>query len=527
MNRLERLLRSLRVITIPAAFALCVIADPAPRNLALAADEAKQETKDAKAPAENPAPDRVLLRSGKVVDGKILEETDSQITMTILVSGISAKTVYQKSDILEIKRGVNALPAKEVLASKSSEKPGLSKKDDKRDDTDAESAASEDDPTLTRLYVVELEGRFGFDIAKTTLVNLFEQADKELGDTVPGSGVMKDKTVIDPKKREQNIIVLKLKCSSDPRRDIFGVEDIVPVVKEQIVDRGRRVVMWVDQATGWSAVFPFISPDIYFTPEGRLGGVNDLDEFDIGDHLVNEKQISLRIGHAEGFLIKGGYSDHIPALRAMVRKQEWLYVRFEGGKPVYRQQELTEPDGYEWVLLSDDGDGDNEDESALVGNDMFLLEPDWAEKLGISDGTAEKLDDLAFRLGVQRHYKAIEKNKAQKAVEAWKTGVEEAVKNINPEERPGMRLGKLWRDFNDIPAGTDFDDRKRNRGRKVTLLRQIRAIVTQYAEIFDAEGQWRARLDVDLAKLAQEAEADARQNRSTNNNNNRGGGGGR
>lgn len=515
MKQLKRAFDPFRGLALPAAIALG-IALGAPT---LAREDAAPPTKE---PAANPAPDRVVLRSGKVVDGLILEETDAQITMNVVIGGMSAKTVYPKTDILEIKRGNNTKVPSDAVAVKTKETPSLKKKEDKKKDEAKDEAAVDDsDPSLTRLYVVNLEGRFGFDVAKTTLVNLFEEADKELNDTVPGSGVMEGKTVIDPSKRERNIIVLKIKCEANPRGDIFGVEDIVPVVKEQIIDRGRRVIMWVEQATGWAAVFPFISPDIYFTPEGRLGGINDLDEFDIGDHLVNEKQISLRIGHAEGFLIKGGYGDHIPALRAMVRKQEWLYVKFEGGKPIYLTRELEAKDGEGWVLLSDDGDGDNEDESALIGNDMFLLEPDWAEKLGISDGTVENIDDLAFRLGVQRHYTTIEKNKAQKAVEAWKDGIEDAFKNVNPRETEQARLGKLWRDLAEIPDGSDFNDRKKNRGLKVTLLRKIRSIVSTYAEVLDPTGDFRSNIDVQIAQLQQAAEADARQNRNNNTNNNR------
>ncbi|MBL8746032.1 MAG: hypothetical protein JNK58_06715 [Phycisphaerae bacterium] len=520
MNQLQRMMGLARGLTAPVLASLIVVAAASLCSPVSASDESKPASKSV-APT-NAAPDRVVLRSGKVVDGLILEETETQITMTVVVAGISAKTTYPKSDILEIKRGNNVKPADDaaVKAAETTTPAALEKPADTKPATDT--LAKDDDPDLTRLYLVKLEGRFGSDIAKTTLANLFSEADKELGDAVPGAGTMQGKTVVDPSKRDRNIIVLKLDTGSEGRSDLFKAEDIVPVVKEQIVDRGRRVVFWIQRATGWAAVFPFVSPDIYFTPDGRLGGVSDLDEFDIGDHLVNEKQISLRIGHAEGFLIKGGYGEHIPALHAMLRKQEWLYVKFEGGKPIYLERELEESDGDGWTLLSDDGAGDNKDESALSGNDLFLLEPDWAEKLGISDGTAATIDDLAFRLGVHRHYKTIEKNKAQKAVDAWKSGIADAIKDINPQQTEQRRLGRLWREINELPAGSDFDERKKSRGKKITLLRQIRSIISKYAEVFDADGTWRSRIDVDLAKLQQEAEEDARQNRSQNS-----GGGGR
>lgn len=517
--------RSLGMLT---AFTLALAALAAPSTL-LAADPApsipKDPAKKEKAAPDTTTPDRVVLRSGKIVDGRILEETDTQITMNVVVAGISAKTTYPKADILEIKRNVNPVVDKAVKASDSS-KADMVKKDaeKKAAEEPAPLAADEEDTNLVRLYVVELKGRFGFDISKTALTNLFIEADKELNDTVPGTGEMEGKRVVDPNRREKNIIVLKLECGSEPEfGSIFATENIAPVVKEQIVDKGRRVVFWIERATGGAAVFPFVSSDIYFTPEGRLGGVVDLDEFSSGDHMVDEKLISAYMAHAEGFLIKGGYQEHVAALRAMLRKHIWLLVRFEGGKPIYLDHEpKDEETSHEWTILSDDGDGENKDEAVLEGNDLFLLEPDWAEKLGLSDGTVETIDDLAFRLGVQRNYKEVEKNKGQKAVDAWKTGIDEALKNINPEDRPEMRQGRLWREFNEIDIDGDFNERKRDRGRKISLLKQIREIANKYSEVLDPSGNGRARLDVQIATLQLEAEEDARGNRGGEN----GGGGG-
>lgn len=462
--------------------------------------------------ADNPAPDRLLLKSGKVVDGRILEESEAGVVMLVYVSGISARTTYSRVEIAEIRRGVNPPPLTKASRVEAGTVPAKPKQEPKGEGAQAVDAS---DPTLARLYVVELKGRFAFDISETPLRRVFEEADKHFNDLIPGSGVMEGKKVVDPARRDLNMVVLKMDCFSEPGYGtIFQTEKIAPVVKEQIVDKGRRVVFWVKLAAGGAAVLPFISPDMYFTPDGKLGGIADLDEFSSGDKMVDEKLISAFMGHAEGFAIKGGYGEHIPALRAMLRKHLWLLVRFEGGRPIYSDRNPKEADpAYDWVILSDDAEGENKDKEALRGNDLFLLEPDWAEKLGISDGTAEAIDDLAFHLGVHRHYEAIESNKGQKAVDDWKKGLDEAVKLVNPQERPGLRLGKLWRDLAEIEGGNDFNERKRNRGRKMAILRQIRAIVAQYAEVLDPNEQWRARIDGEIAKLRLEAEQDARGQR--------------
>lgn len=461
---------------------------------------------------DNPAPDRLLLKSGKVVDGRILEESETGVVMLVYMSGISARTTYPRAEIAEIRRGVNPPPSAKASRVDAAALPVKPRQEEKGEGARALDAS---DPTLTRLYVVELKGRFAFDISETPLRRAFEEADKFFNDLIPGSGIMEGKKVVDPARRDLNMVILKVNCFSEPGfGTVFQTEKIAPIVKEQIVDKGRRVVFWVRLATGGAAVLPFISPDMYFTPDGKLGGIADLDEFSSGDKMVDEKLISAFMGHAEGFAIKGGYGEHIPALRAMLRKHLWLLVRFEGGRPIYSDRNPKEADSaYDWVILSDDAEGDNKDKEALRGNDLFLLEPDWAEKLGISDGTAETIDDLAFHLGVHRHYEAIESNKGQKAVDDWKKGLEEAIKQVNRQERPGLRLGKLWRDLGDIEGGSDFNERKRNRGRKMAILRQIRAIVAQFGEVLDPQEQWRAQIDGEIAKLRLEAEQDARDQR--------------
>ncbi|MFX8523840.1 hypothetical protein ABTM10_20375, partial [Acinetobacter baumannii] len=76
---------------------------------------------------------------------------------------------------------------------------------------------------------------------------------------------------------------------------------------EETIRSGKRVVFWIKRAMVGAAFLPFVSKEIYFLPEGRMGGIGTLQDFDLGDKRVNEKQISLRLGHAEGIAIQGGY----------------------------------------------------------------------------------------------------------------------------------------------------------------------------------------------------------------------------
>lgn len=456
------------------------------------------------------APDTVILKSGTTVRGKILKEDERTITIMIVIKGMKAQTTYNKSEVLEVKRGIS--PATRAEAMPAFEKPALlePKKEEPK-------AAEPEDSKQTRLYVLELKGRFGSEVAATPIRRAFEEADKYFSDLIPGTGDMTGKMVVDPSKRERNIVVLKMDTNAAQGDDIFTSEDKAPVVKEQMIGKNRRVVFWIEKALGGAAMLPWISPEIYFTPAGKLGGARDLDAFNMGDKMVNEKQVSLRMGHAHGFAIKGGHGEHIPVINAMFRTQYWLCVKFEGGRPVYLDRKPDPAkDGEGWVILSDDGDGENKDDKdALEGNDLFTLEADWAMKLGIARGLAETVDDLAFQLGVQRNYKEVEEkaNKGRRALEEWKTKIKEAGDLIRPREMEDKPVGKLWKQLAEVEVNGDFNNRKRARGRQLGILTQVRALVQQYKEVVDTDGQWTADIDVQINRVKLEAEQDAKNER--------------
>lgn len=462
--------------------------------------------------------DRLILKSGKIIEGEILEETESTIRIRVVVAGISAPTTYQKSEILEIKRAgaateADAKPATEedkpapaaTAATRSTPSTSLrtGKTDPKKPEVDS---------GTPQLYVVELKGSFGVDISETPLRQLFEDVDRVFKDLVPGVGAEAGRMVVDPAVRQNHIVVMKVNMVAPSGfNTIFRAEELAPIVMSQIVEKGRRIVFWVEHASGGAAFLPWVSPEMYFSPEGLLGGIAELDEFSSGDHMVDEKLIGAFLGAAEGFAIKGGYTEHLPVLRAMIRKQNWLCVRFEGGRPQYFTSQPTDGDG--WQILSDSGEGDFKDKSALGGNDIFSLDADWAMKLGIAKGIVDSVDDLAFALGIHRDYVELTDTRGTRIFDDWKSRIESTTDLILAQEQPGRPLGRLWREFNGIQVTGDYPERRRQRGRKLALLRQIRGLVAQYAEVFDTDETWRAQLDVMISRLQLEAEQDARANR--------------
>ncbi len=462
---------------------------------------AKDPTTDA--PAKKML-DKIIFNNGLVVQGEVLEETATQVTVMVHFGNLPpTKTTYEKSEIIDIQRGVidptatgKDKPARASATPKDESKP---------------SAASITDPDAALVYLVSFEGNFGSDVSETPVRDMFKDVDSIFNDLIDAktdSGV--DIKVVDPAVRDKHIVVINLDCDSDARQGFDGIwraEDIGPIFEKEIQEKHRRVVIWVNEAHDGAAFLPWLSPEIYFQPEGRMWISSDLEKFDIGDKMVDAKQISLRMGHAHGFAIDGGYDQAPPIIDAMALKSRWLCYRLEGGKPQFLTREPTDDElRAGWEILSDDGKGDNEDKNSVrFSNDQLVLDARIAQVLGVSKGTAAELEDLAALLGIKRDYTEVD-NRGQKIFDAWSKAKEVAITQIRPYD------GELWQDVARISVDGDYDQRKRARGQQITLLRQIRSIFTRFAEVWDNDGSFRSQIDLRIETLKQQQQADKASN---------------
>lgn len=425
--------------------------------------------------------DRVTFKNGRVVEGRIIEDNDRELKMEVVFAGISATTTYKRSEVLTIERGVvkaaddapkldapapATLPAKPAASGGAADAPGGGG---------------------ARVYVVELKGVFGKDVCETPLQRALDDAKSMDPDVV----VLK----MDLKPAEE----VELPGISDAERvrgfdGLFLAENMTPVIEKAVRD-GQRVVFWIKRAESGAAFLPLICPEIYFTPDGRLGGIGTLQKFDIGDKRVNEKQISLRLGHAEGIAIHGGYAPEL--VRAMARSENWLAVRFEGGEPKFMMAEPTKEQLSEgWIVLSDNGEGDNEDtmeqEVRRQGNDVLNLDAKWARDLRVSKGTAGTIDDLVFEMGLGSAHTLVE-GKGQGILDDWS-------KRVGAAEEEIRRLLLRHRDLQPQQG----EDQARFLGKKMQLLREVSGILGVYSEVYDREGQARANLNSQIEEYREE-----------------------
>lgn len=453
--------RLLSVLALGAALAL-----PAFSTGLIATASAQDSTKGDQETKPASDKDVVLFRNGRTVEGKILEETPTTIRMTVEIAGISADTTYNKNEILTITRATAAAKP-DADAKKTPEvKPDL------KAETTKPAAAEAAGADIKKVYKIELTGTFGEEISQTPIRQAVKDAQKVGADYIV--------VIMD------NDWSLRRSKGHDAPDDasafdqLFRSEQIDPIFNEEIPrdwQKQPQIVFWVKKAMGGAAFLPLSCPTIYFSSEGKMGGIGHLEDIfgSMGDQVFREKQFALRLGHAEGKAIKGGYDPRI--VRAMARTEYVLSYRMVGGKA-----ELLErmPEGPDEFLLTDDGDeqaGRKDTIEQLArgeGNDNLTLTPKVAFDLGLSKGTVDSLDDLIFQLGIARNSQLVNEKQSDQIMKTWRDGLENARR----------RLPRLWKDFNEVQVKEpgQYRERTQARGRKKAILEEMQGIEKKYEE---------------------------------------------
>jgi hypothetical protein len=224
-----------------------------------------------------------------------------------------------------------------------------------------------------------------------------------------------------------------------------------------------------------------------------------------GDEVVREKQRSLRMGHAEGWAIRGGYDYRI--IQAMARIEYVLSVRYKDGKP-----ELFEgmPSNPSEELLTDNGMNENADDVVDrvngVGNDVLTLNERNARMLGLSKGTVATKDELLDALGLSRGAVDVS-DKSTKIMASWKSGIQRAQDQIR----------RLIRDYGELEVEQpgDYDARTKFRNQQRRILREMRAILKQWGEGISPRFLYENRIpsDVELESIDKSIEIDQQRDR--------------
>lgn len=442
----------------------------------------------------------VIFKNGNKVEGELLSEGDATIRMRVTVGTMKAETDYNRADILEIKdveaaaaadeKAKPAAPAAGSAAAPAASSPAAAPTAGASTGNDLSGLAEDDasswgdqkwrittravpsEPNGPKVYVIQMRGEFGRDVAATPMKEVLR----------------------DIKKYQPEYLVLfydhdfayfgEEMADFDNDLQSFNTLERARELAAVLVDDIRRdsefqvkpkLVSWVRKAMGGAAFLPFIAREIYYTSDGMHGGIGYTEHmFDgRGDERAREKQISLRMARAEGLVEMGGHEKLI--LRAMARTDFVLSYKLENGKPVFLPNKY--PENADEILLTDDGKETRSDTMGDVirglGNDSLTVKADLALRLGLSSGTADSLDDLMDRMGVSRNYVVI-KGRGNQILREWSKQVGDAERQLN-------RLAERFVEVR-VRAPGDYAARTRARGERKQILLQMKAIMDKYME---------------------------------------------
>ncbi|MBL8760037.1 MAG: hypothetical protein JNL50_01925, partial [Phycisphaerae bacterium] len=338
------------VVSAAAVIAsLTLVASPTPRAGAA-------ELTRVLAPAARADKDKIYLKDGRVLEGKITKELDGYVWFLQDNNGITHEEFFKPGDIDKIVRaGEGGDAAKPADEAKPAEK-GEPKAKPRAGDT-------------PRAAILTLEDTVGIQFAAKPLKDAIPLLEKE--------GV--------------NVVVLKVKSGGGLLLEIQRISDVIH--KDY---KGRfRTVAWIESAISAAAMSSHCLEEIYFMPNGNYGACTGWSG---ALQAVKGRGLESVLLMMENISARGGHAKEI--MRAM---------QISGRDEVLTELEIEAPSG----KLSADIDPttgkvtwyqDHSGKHILnpVANIYILTfnAPD-AEKFKFSRGTAATKEELAKMMGYQ------------------------------------------------------------------------------------------------------------------------------
>lgn len=250
--------------------------------------------------------DQVTLLDGRQFSGNIVEETADAITMEVIKMGMRTKQTWARKDILEVQH--DAVPNTEVK-----------QKTPANTEVKAASGKVLYDPADTRhsVYKVPVRGPVGTDAHMRIIQMIWDEAIAAHAKT----------------------IVLEFDCHQDfGQPDLQEYRDFFEKIKRDARSKEIHVVVWVKQATGVALAYALMFPEIYFQPDGEMGGGGAIAESlsaQFSDPSVRAKMISAWTGICRGMAEEGGHDQLL--CEAMIRPEVVLSMDYEGDQPRFRR----------------------------------------------------------------------------------------------------------------------------------------------------------------------------------------------
>lgn len=371
--------------------------------------------------------DVLVMRDGRVLRGRVLEEGRDSVLFELAVEGIRSQVRYARADIDAIRRNVPVEKKDEAVPDRTD--PGTGGRTERTPEAQTRRQRSfgarrvTRDDDVTRLYLIPMRGQFGTDVSYEPYAAMIEDIRTHDPDylvfTINSADVAAEEPLDDLLTWARSRMGER---SPDRSFDGSGALDmyrkIINIFRDELRDYPQ--IVWVHDSVGISSVLSLSWTDIYMKPTARFGGLGtSARNFMVVAHDQNMlgKYREAYVAWLKGFV---EHSEHdLRLVDAMVR-------------PEYRLSATWQGRAVKWAL---DASGeyivDNSD-SATVN---FTART--AENFRISDGTAEDLDDLALLLGI-REYRVVD-GKAEQIIDRhitdWRRAFDRSVASLREVQK--------------------------------------------------------------------------------------------
>ncbi|HWB19339.1 MAG TPA: hypothetical protein VG711_03495 [Phycisphaerales bacterium] len=410
--------------------------------------------------AQQQTEDILYMADGRVLHGKIISETRSEIVFKYVDQqlNLSAQLTLQRADITDIKRDVPVEAPASATPDSTNTSPAATETSSAPVDATPKSYGTfrykDHHEGVKTIYVIPMSGQLGTDVA-------FDTYDKLVPDIIAAKPdlIVIDFTSSDVSGDLNEALQIEHPEGMMERRQEYSLLDFEQYNKIVAIFRNRLrdipQVVWVHDSVGLSTLVAMSWPKIYMTPKARFGGLSNVLLMSGApmwqDPDIRAKMTAAWTGGAKGFLEVGGYS--LALGDAMIDPAKKLSAVFQGRKVIWRLDTGGE-------IVVDDDDKMPANFSAKLAEDLLL-----------SQGTAENIEDLMLLQGI-REFQVIDEP-AKKAVD-----------NYISEWRRAFANCRTWlRDFNQYMGWATGADAVAYLGKAKGRLEDILAAMNHYEAV--------------------------------------------
>ncbi|MCK4873304.1 MAG: hypothetical protein KAS72_11310 [Phycisphaerales bacterium] len=317
----------------------------------------------------NAAADTLKFNDGRTWDGEILQETDDLIKFKMVIGAIEQIRWVSKDDL---KRIIRDEPAGDTNAAAATSPDVVPSADASSDDFD---------PDVPTLVFIPMEDMVGTYMNSLPLREALEEAE-EFGDNV--------------------VAVLVFNSGGGMLREILIMSDVIEEYKHKI-----RVVSWITSAISAAAMTAIACEEIYFMPEGNLGGCTGFFWNGSSYELVKDEALEQVLMMMERLSERGGYDPLI--MRKM--QVNWFTLSCD-----------IDPDGVVRFYPDDRGE-------FLVSpeGEILTFNSQTAMQFGFGKGVAETEEELADLLQLTEWQRS---DAGEKIMERWHDTIRGAEKQV-------------------------------------------------------------------------------------------------